>query len=178
MESGQVRKPAVIVMIILGILLAAGACWILFRNAQASSAITLPAETKIDNEIMYDITKAERDTLKTTDKYGLTQIGAGPEYFTVEGWAGVYGEDIRVFNTSVLLHSESDNTWLKLKTEYVEDGKEPKADNGDVSFKRGNFVAKVKETDLEEDTDYRICIWYQNDGHNEVVETDRYLKAG
>ncbi len=176
MGEKAIKKPAVIIMMILGILLAVGACFVLFYNAQAPKAVTLPAETKINNEIMYDITKAERDTLKTSGKFGLTQLGAGPEYYTIEGWAGIYGEDIRVFNTSVLLRNESDASYMELKTEYVEDGEDPKVDNGDVSFKRGNFVAKVKDTKLEAGVDYRICIWYQNDGHNEMVETDRILK--
>lgn len=175
MGSKSIKKPVVIIMVILGILLAVGACFVLFYNAQTASAIALPAETKINNDIMYEIKKAERDTLKTSGRFGLTQTGAGPDYYTIEGWAGIYGEDIRVFNTSVLLRNESDASYLKLKTEYVEDGEDPEVDNGDVSFKRGNFVAKVKDTKLQEGTDYRICIWYQNDGHNEVVETDKIL---
>ncbi|MBQ9062197.1 MAG: hypothetical protein IJ121_05130 [Eubacterium sp.] len=176
MGDKAIKKPAVIIMMILGILLAAGACFVLFYNAQAAREVTLPAETKINNDIMYEITKAKRDTLKTSGKFGLTQTGAGPEYYTIEGWAGIYGEDIRVFNTKVLLRNETNASYLQLKTAYVEDGKNPDVDNGGVSFKRGNFVAKVKDTKLEAGVDYRICIWYQNDGHNEVVETDKFLK--
>ncbi|MBR2188660.1 MAG: hypothetical protein IJ860_04540 [Eubacterium sp.] len=176
METRTVRKPAVVIMVILGILLTALGCGVLYFNAQAAKVIELPADVKISRNIQYEITRAERDTFRPSDSYGLTQTGAGSEYFTVEGWAGVPGEDVRVFNTQVLLRNEVSGLYLQIKTAYVEDGEEPETDNGGASFARGNFVAKVKDEKLQAGIQYRVCLWYQNDGHNELVETDTFLE--
>ena len=190
MNAGKINKKVLILLVAAAVIISCAACFVLYKNMQRCVNISLPAEvTAASDDLMYEITECGQDEMMTLTRNGMAQVGGGEDYLTVEGWAGVYGEETKVFNTAVLLRPVQDKEqsavenltdgaeYIKLKTTFIDLRKSPDVDNGDVSFAHGWFVAKVRKDALRAGEKYQVCLWYRNDGHNELVETEETLEA-
>ena len=133
-----------------------------------------PSSDTVGKTVYYEIDRAERDNLALEDGGGLS--GADQNYFVIEGWAGVEGESIEIFNTTVLLKKDDGSVCYKLRGAMNQ--REDLADyngSGD-SYQSGGFVCRIDSRQMDPGN-YQVCILYGNDGNDFVIYTDTYIEV-
>lgn len=143
-----------------------------------------------DGIVLYDIEKVLGDYQyeRNTSQYMLVPDNAGTatrltqthlqQYITIIGWALIQNENIQNENIQVLLKDKEINTFMGLYTFPImrEDvNKLQQEENFNYNYTACGFQATIKRSKLEIGKKYQIYLWYKNNGHNYLVETNQEI---
>lgn len=151
-------------------------CFLIARHQTAYKKIIIENETELIGDVNYCIDNIGVDQMQYSG-YGTAQVGAGYKYYIIQGWAGEGDEDIKLFNTKVLLKPQSSkNEFYVLKTEMVNRPDLESYGESGVSYELGGFVARIKRAKLKKDK-YNIFLYYCNDQKEILVKTNDILEV-
>lgn len=158
-KTQEVSRQLVLFLIALVCLAAAAGCVVVWFGVIHSKTCTL------------EVPFAEGDE----GEYSIEEVTEKDRYYQIDGWAGRNGQDVTLFDTSILLKREEDTEYYLLSTEMRQ---KPEL-GGEVghNFSNGGFCAAIRKKDLKEKGNYQVYIWYKNDGNNVIIPTDTYVKV-
>lgn len=100
----------------------------------------------------------------------------GDLYLPVSGWALRRGMDIRTVECHVVLRDTKTGTYYQLKT-YSQVRKEVTQQFNDThDYDNSGFYALVKNSLLERNTVYQVCVLYRNNNDNALIHTDAVIR--
>lgn len=98
-------------------------------------------------------------------------------YIMIEGaYAFIPGEEIKIFNTYVVLQDVESKKCYRVPTISKEDKQINEKYTSDIDFSNSGFSAYFKASKLDvKNRKYEILIWYGNDKHDSYVCTGKYI---
>lgn len=117
------------------------------------------------NEYLYEIESATPDN-SVGNEYD--------SYFTIRGWSGKEKQSVQLFDTQVLLKSDSDDFYYALSTDMAVKEELGNYKDTGITYMFGGFVARFDTKKVKPGT-YTIYIWNQNDDNNVLICTDKTI---
>ncbi|MFA9375922.1 MAG: hypothetical protein ACERKZ_04120 [Lachnotalea sp.] len=132
--------------------------------------------------IYWDISKVEDLGIINVDNdnsivYSMPQTKQENGYTIIEGaYAFIPGEEIKTFNTYVVLQDVESKNCFKIPTINKKEEKINEDYISDIDYSNSGFSAYVKSNKLDfKNKKYQVLIWYGNDKHNSYVYTGIYI---
>lgn len=175
MSERPIKKAHIKALLFCTLLIAVLSYPLIRWNTTRFSKITLDPGYPVSDAIVYVIDYAGPDQMTESGSGGEMQ-NANANWLTVNGWAGLDGEDTRLFNTSVLLKPKAETYYYKLSTEMQYRDDLESAPGYDYDFSRGGFVAKADMRRLPKGS-YTICLLYKNNYKDYLVQTETSIEV-
>lgn len=108
-------------------------------------------------------------------KYDISQSDISQGALIIQGYAFKVGCDTEFFNSSVVLRNMSDDTFVKINTDYKPSYNITLMMDDGHDYENSGFYARVPIKKLEKNTKYQVYILYGGDGSYDLCETDTII---
>ena len=185
----HVSAPLVRIFIILSILLTAGICWIVYRNHTVPTSVTLADYPTFEGQLEYDFTHIGDLTPATsssaldvsdsvTNLYTISGNGSQSNILEISGYAYIPGENIDLFNTTVLLQASGNNVSepvLALRTFSTPSSTVTDSfGNGKFNYSYASFKSIIPKKYLTKDNQYQVLLLYGNNEYPKSIFKTTY----
>jgi hypothetical protein len=130
----------------------------------------------IDNQSVKSISATNLQVNNGSVQYYIDDVNIGKHTININGWAVKQGEDLKNVKTYVGLKNVQNNDILMLNTEMTKRDDLNNYFNDGHNYQNGGYFAKVLKYKLREKEKYEVCIIYQSDENNILVDTDKFVE--
>lgn len=131
-----------------------------------------------DKQNIHKINNEDYIETKGDISYVIDSVDYNEDSISIIGWAYKMGQDIKNYDTEIVLNNITTNEFITIPTDMVIRKDVTEFFNDGFNYDCSGFSSKVLNRKLNRNDTYNIYILYRNDSHNYLIKTDGIVKIG
>lgn len=121
--------------------------------------------------VLVDVSGCDTDVEQM--KYKVSKITCKYDYVEIQGYAYEPGVSLLTAHTTLLAHDPTTDLYYRLPTENTKRTKLTKNADDGCNYDYAQFKSAVLQKKIPGGC--RLCIWYQGNGSNKLIRTDKVI---